>query len=57
LGGELAEAGWGVEGGVALVEEGVGGVVDIEEDGVEGAGRFFGVEASSGVGGEGKEIG
>ncbi len=42
---------------MALVEEVVGGVVDIEEDGVEGAGRFLGVEAGGGVGGEGEEVG
>ena len=57
MGGEFAEAGGGVEGGVALVEEVVGGVIDIEEDGVEGAGGFLRVEAGGGVGGEGEEVG
>lgn len=53
---ELAEGSGGIERGVAGVEEVLGGVVDVEEDGVEAAGGIFGVEAGGGSGRQREEI-
>jgi hypothetical protein len=55
LGGEGAEAGRLVEWGVAGMEEVAGGVIDVEEDGVEEAGRVQRVEALAGC--EGEKVG
>ena len=45
---EFGQGSRGVEGGVTGVEEIGGGVIDVEEDGVESAGRFGGVETGFG---------